>query len=169
MSTACTALAHRQGDTLFEFVQRLALGCAFRKECAVDGCAVMRSRAPYNDLAAGFHPLQGCPRAQAKLAAHGGRHRDLALGGKFALLLDHGGRGITLPWVMVCRASGAQGFRFAGAQYQSSTSSSGTRANSRRLWVTKMCPCRRAIAAINRSVGPIGVPAVSSWSRILAA
>ena len=169
MSTACTALAHGQGNTLFEFVERLALGCALGEKRAVDCGAVMRSCAPHDDRAVGFHPFQGCSRAQAKLAAHGGRHRDLALGGKFALLLDHGGRGITLPWVMVCRASGAQGFRFAGAQYQSSTSSSGTRANSRRLWVTKMCPCRRAIAAINRSVGPIGVPAVSSWSRILAA
>ena len=47
-------------------------------------------------------------------------------------------------------------------QYQSSTSSSGTRVNSRRLCVTSLCPCRRAIAAISRSVGPIGVPAASS-------
>ena len=49
---------------------------------------------------------------------------------------------------------------------QSVNDSRGIRSNSRVLWVTSVRPCVIAIAAIIKSLGPIGVPARSSWARI---
>lgn len=51
---------------------------------------------------------------------------------------------------------------------QSSTRNSGTRANSRSLWVTSVRPRERACAAMKRSWLPMGVPARSSVARISA-
>ena len=49
---------------------------------------------------------------------------------------------------------------------QFSRSSSGTRSNSRTLFVTRVIPSARAWAAISISSGPIGVPRLCKWSRI---
>lgn len=49
---------------------------------------------------------------------------------------------------------------------QSSRRSPGTLENSRVLWLTRVAPRARAIAAIRRSLGPIGVPDFSRRLRI---
>src|SRR5437879_5601671 len=81
--------SHRHGDALLQLRERLAGRHTLGEQRSVHRRAVMSDRPPHDDTPVFLHPFQGAARAKSQFPPHGGRHRNLTLGGELASYVVH--------------------------------------------------------------------------------